>query len=206
MNEDMSATEAWDPAAHAAPVVTAEALPQSRVLTVETCDGGCLEVCSGKGETMAARQAVSCLVTPVAGDRVLTTFADGHHYVLAVLDRPQADAPVSIETLGDLVLSARRISIKAGVFDLVAEAATLVGHVFNSLFRTSKRVAGTDETIAQSTTVSAHERVSIIAGSDVHKAGVFSQTIESAMAQSAHTAVVTAKTDIRLNAERINVG
>lgn len=206
MNEDLSVTDLMNPAAQASPVVTAGVLPQSRVLTVETCDGVCLVVHSREGETVPARQAVSCLVSPVAGDRVLTTFADGQCYVLAVLERAQVDAPVRIETPGDLVLSARRISIKAGVFDLVAEAANLVGHAFNSLFRTSKRVAGTDETIAQSATVSAHERVSIIAGSDVHKAGVFSQTIESAMAQSAHTAVVTAKTDIRLNAERINVG
>jgi len=202
MTKGTKTTDLTDTTTTAAPIAATE----TRVLTIESCDGGLFLVCAADGETIAARQAVSCLVTPVPGDRVLTTLADGQCYVLAVLERPQADTPVSIETPGDLVLSARRISIKAGVFDLVAEAANLVGHAFNSLFRTSKRVAGTDESIAQSTTVSAHERVSVIAGSDVHRAGVFSQTVESAMAQSAHTAVVTAKTDIRLNAERINVG
>lgn len=181
-------------------------LAGSRVLTVDGREGAVLLVLAEDGERMAARQAVSCLVTPVAGDRVLTAVADDRLYVLAVLERPEPAQPVRIETEGDLVLMARRVSIKTGAFDLVTEAANLVGHAFNSLFRTSKRVSGTDETIARSTTVSAHERVSVIAGSDVHKAGVFSQTIESALAQSAHTAVVTAKTDIRLNAERINVG
>lgn len=178
----------------------------AQVLTLGCEEAGSLFVNSADGQKVAVRKAVSCLVAPAAGDRVLATLADGHWYVLAVLERQDYAVPMRIETEGDLVLSARRVSIKTGVFDLVAEAANLVGDAFNSLFRTSKRVAGTDETIAQSTTVSAHERVSVIAGSDVHKAGVFSQNIESAMSQSAHTAVVTAKTDIRLNAERINVG
>lgn len=196
-----------DLAASGAPAETSPAIEAgTRVLTVETGDGGAICVRAADGAALAAVQAVSCLVAPVPGDRVLTTMADGRCYVLAVLERADPGAPLSIETPGDLVLSARRVSIKTGVFDLVTDAANLVGNAFNSLFRTSKRVAGTDETIARSATVSAHERVSVIAGSDVHKAGVFSQTIESAMAQSAHTAVVTAKTDIRLNAERINVG
>ncbi|MHA7776836.1 DUF3540 domain-containing protein [Roseibium sp. M-1] len=182
------------------------AIPQPQVLTVEAVDGASFLVCAGEGDRVAARRAVSCLVAPLPGDRVLTAEADGATYVLAVLERSAEASPLTIETPGELVLSAARVSIRTGVFDLVAEAANLVGHAFNSLFRTSKRISATDELIAQSSSVSAHQRVSVISGSDVHKAGVFSQTIETAMAQSAHTAVLTAKTDIRLNAERINVG
>jgi hypothetical protein len=178
----------------------------SRVLTVESCHGPEFMLRGADGGPLAARRAVSCLVEPTTGDKVLTAVSNEQAYVLAVLERADGDAPVTIAAPGELVLSAKRISIRTEVFDLVAEAANLVGNAFNSLFRTSKRVAGTDEMIARSTTVSAHERVSVIAGSDVHRAGVFSQSIDSAMAQSAHTAVVTAKTDIRLNAERINVG
>jgi len=204
MNDQNPTQDVVKTVAETAPLATITA--QAQVLTVDLDETGTLLVTDPEGQKTAARQAVSCLVAPAAGDRVLAAFADGTYYVLAVLERQDAEVPLRIETQGDLVVSARRVSIKTGVFDLVAEAANLVGDVFNSLFRTSKRVAGTDETIAQSTTVSAHERVSVIAGSDVHKAGVFSQKVESAMAQSAHTAVVTAKTDIRLNAERINVG
>jgi len=204
MNDQNTHQHLAKPDSASAPL-TAVASP-TQILTAGLDAGGSLFVSSGDDQQFAARQAVSCLVAPAPGDRVLATFAEGRYYVLAVLERQDAEAPLIVATNGDLVLSARRVSIKAGVFDLVAEAANLVGDAFNSLFRTSKRVAGTDETIAQSTTVSAHERVSVIAGSDVHKAGVFSQNIESALAQSAHTAVVTAKTDIRLNAERINVG
>lgn len=178
----------------------------SRVLSVDTCDEGKLFLFSADGARTAARRAVSCLIEPVSGDSVLTAEVEGRLYVLAVLERQNIEAPLSIETPGELVVSAKRVSIKAGVFDLVTEAANLVGNAFNSLFRTSKRVSGTDEMIAESSSVSAHQRVSIIEGADVHKAGVFSQNIESAMTQSAHAAVVTAKTDIRLNAERINVG
>ncbi|MEM5581717.1 MULTISPECIES: DUF3540 domain-containing protein [unclassified Roseibium] len=199
-NSDIQAEEP------ARPVRPAGLQTPSRVSTVEVSEETGLFLRDPGGDRVAARCAVSCLISPVPGDRVLTAEADGQLYVLAVLERQNADEPLKIETAGGLVLSARRISIKTGVFDMVAETANLVGNTFNSLFRTSKRIAGTDETIAQSTSVSAHQRVSVIAGSDVHKAGVFSQNIESAMAQSAHTAVVTAKTDIRLNAERINVG
>jgi len=188
--------------------IRAQAGPVARqqVRTVELADdaGPCLQ--DPRGEPVPARRAVSCLIEPAAGDKVLTAEAGGQVYVLAVLERPDEALPLHIDTKRDLRISANRISLKTGVFDLVTDAANLVGNAFNSLFRTSKRVTGTDETIAQSSTVSAQQRVSVIAGSDVHKAGVFQQSVESAASQSAHVAVVTAKTDIRLNAERINVG
>jgi len=175
------------------------------VLTIEAAIQSAFLARREDGREIELQRAVSCLVEPVPGDRVLTVEVGEQTYVLAVLERP-SEAPLKIDTPGELVVSAKRVSIRTGVFDLVAEAANLVGHAFNSLFRTSKRISGTDTVIAQSTSLSAKERVSIISGADVQQAGVLSQSVEGPVAQTSHTAVVTAKTDIRLNAERINVG
>jgi len=177
----------------------------SDVLTITRAEEAALTAVDAGGLEAPARKAVSCLVEPMIGDKVLTTRADGHTYILAVLERT-AEAPLKIATEGELQISARSLAIKTGVFDLVTEAANLVGHAFNSLFRTSKRVSGTDTVIAHSTSLNAQERVDMIAGADIQQAAVFSQNVEGPIAQNSHTAVVTAKTDIRLSAERINVG
>jgi hypothetical protein len=68
---------------------------------------GALRVRTALAE-VSARRAVSCLVEPLAGDRVLlATEEGGDAYVLAVLDRPEA-APTTIAVEGDLELRARR--------------------------------------------------------------------------------------------------
>ena len=183
----------------------APAAAELRTATIEAGDGSRLFMGGPDGAMIDLHRAPSCLVAPAAGDRVLVAEAGGRAYVLAVLER-EGDAPLRIETDGDLELVADRISLKASVFELAAGTATLVGRAFNSMFRTIKRVAGTETVIAQSTSLSAGERVSTVAGADVQQAGVFSQHVDGALAVKSHTAIVSAKTDIRLNGERINVG
>lgn len=160
------------------------------------------------GSTLTMRKAISCLVTPVVGDEVLTARAGGETYVLAILRRAPAmeTVPLRIETEGDLDFVARRISLRAGILDVVSDAVTMVGEIFNTLFRHSKRIVGSETVIAKSTTLRAGERVSVIANADVQQAGVLSQSVEGPLAVSSHTAIVTASADIRLNGERINVG
>jgi len=139
---------------------------------------------------------------------VLTAAVGGETFVLAVLERQGGarDVAIRIETAGDLDIVARRISLRAGVFDVLTDAVTIVGDALNTLFRRSKRIVGNETVVAQSTTLHAGQRVAVIAQADVQQAGVLSQTVAGPLAISSHTAVVTAKADIRLNGERINVG
>ena len=160
------------------------------------------------GSLLPMRQAVSCLVTPIAGDRVLTAQAGGQTFILAILERSPVNdiPPLRIETDGDIEFVARRISFQTGILDIFSQAVTMMGDAYNTLFRRSKRVVGNETVIAKSTTLRAGERVSIIAHADVQQAGVLSQTVEGPLAINTHTTVLTADADIRLNGERINVG
>ena len=182
--------------------------PELLVLVVDSVEDRRFLARAADGSILAMRHAVSCLVTPIPGDRVLTVQAGGEIYVLAVLERaPGMEAvPIRIETDGEFDFVARRISFRAGILDVFADAVTMVGDAFNTLFRRSKRIVGSETVIAKSTTLRAGERVSVIAQADVQQAGVLSQTVDGPIAINSHTAVVTASADIRLNGERINVG
>jgi uncharacterized protein DUF3540 len=178
------------------------------VAIVEEVANGRVTARAADGSTLSMRKAVSCLVTPEPGDRVLTADAGGEVYVLAVLERaPGKEAALlRIETPGEIEFTARRIALRAGVVDVLAEAVTMVGDAFNTLFRRSKRVVGNETVVARSTTLHAGERVSVITQADIQQAGVLSQTVDGPLAISSQIAVVTARSDIRLNGERINVG
>ena len=139
--------------------------PELLVLVVDSVDDGRFLARAADGSILAMRQAVSCLVTPVPGDRVLTVRAGGETYILAVLERaPGLEAvPLRIETEGELDFVARRISFRAGILDVFGDAVTMMGDAFNTLFRRSKRIVGSETVIAKSTTLRAGERVSVIA-------------------------------------------
>lgn len=177
-------------------------------VTVDSVSGREITGRTADGSALTMRQAVSCLITPMPGDQVLTATAGGTTYVIAVLERPAAgNAPaLRIETEGDIEFIARRISLRASIVDVVGDAMNMMGDAFNALFRRSKRIIGTDTTIAKSTTLRTGDRVAVVAGADVQHAAAASQTVEGPIAISSHTAVLTANADIRLNGERINVG
>jgi hypothetical protein len=181
---------------------------RSPVAVIDHVDGQGLIATISNGATVPMRRAFSCLVVPQPGDRVLTAEADGVLYAIAVLERPATDQslPMRIETTGDLELVARRISLRAGVLDVVSQSVTMMGDAFNALFRQSKRVIGHDSLVAKSTSLRTGERVSIVSGADVSQAGIASQTVDGPIAINSQTAVLSARSDIRLNGERINVG
>jgi Protein of unknown function (DUF3540) len=175
---------------------------------IDTVAGRELASTAADGSRVIMRAAVSCLVAPLPGDRVLTAEVGGETFVVAVLERQSGarDVAIRIETAGDLDIVARRISLRAGVLDVLSDAVTMVGDALNTLFHRSKRIVGNETVVARSTTLHAGQRVSVIAQADVQQAGVLSQTVAGPLAISSHTAVVAAKADIRLNGERINVG
>lgn len=182
-------------------------LPLNQVMMVTGGAGGRFTAQAPDGSDVSLRLAVSCLVPPSAGDRVLTAEALGETFILAILERPGAEAqPLRITSDVGIELVAPHISLRSGVVDIVSDALNMVGNAYNSLFRRSKRIIGAETVIAKSTTLHAGDRVSVIAQADVQQAGILSQTVEGPLAVSSRTAVITAAADIRLNGERINVG
>ncbi|WP_437727206.1 DUF3540 domain-containing protein [Sorangium sp. So ce861] len=100
------------------------------------------EVRVGSGD-YAARRAVSCLVEPALGDRVLVALHDAGCHVLAVLDR-EGDAPTRLVAEGDLEVSAPggRVTVAAG------EGVRLVTPAEASVAAGKVRVAASEGSLA----------------------------------------------------------
>lgn len=162
---------------------------------------------SRDGSAVTLQRAVSCLVEPQPGDQVLTACHGGKTFVLAVLQHgADTTAAMRIDVDGDLYICAKRVTFQAEVFGVVATTVTMMGSACHTLFRHARRIFGTEEVTAQSTSLRAGDRVAVIGNADVQQAGVISQRAEGAIAVQSETAVLSAKADIRLNGERINVG
>ena len=105
-----------------------------RAARVVRLDGHSLMLVTPDGALPTARRALSCLVAPQAGDRVLfATLPGDEHWVLAVLEHLDA-GPTRIEVDGDLELRAPTgtVPVAAGRGVTVAtggEAAVLAGAV-----------------------------------------------------------------------------
>lgn len=84
--------------------------------TVARTEGEAYLVRCGRG-LVRAHRAVSCLVEPCVGDRVIVAVvASGSAWVLAVLDRGKEERKTSIRLDGDL-----HIELKAGRFTVAAQ-------------------------------------------------------------------------------------
>ncbi len=101
--------------------------PQQFAAEVLGVEGGRLALRGERGAGVG-RRALSCLVAPQAGDRVLVALLDGELWVLAVLEREGA-AGVRIEADGDLELHAPRgrvaVNAREGVEVLTPGSAAL---------------------------------------------------------------------------------
>ncbi len=194
----------------------------ARVLAVEP--DGRVTVAIGEAEMPAAR-ALSCLVEPAAGDRVLLAQVDGESFVLAVLDRREpGPAPVSVsvpgaervtlsaphlglvagETLAlsaarEVTIDSRTLSLRAHALSLVARLTTLVADHLRSTARRR-------EIVADQIAVQAQGRTTLVRDLDVHEAGTLVQTVAGISSATAATAVMVAQEDLRFDGKRVTVG
>lgn len=108
------------------------------VATVEAVDeDGGLRLRAGR-QTWRARRAFSCLVEPVAADRVAcwrAMSAEGGDtvHVLAVLERADAAAPMHLALAPDTALSAGRLAIETTELSVRTGAASLVYRSLQSI-------------------------------------------------------------------------
>lgn len=91
------------------PVPSTPAWTEARIAV--TLDDNCYLLDDGR----LARQAASCMLTPEAGDRILSVgCSDGDSYIVHVLDRGQADAAeLSVPGTQDLTIRQQRVTISA---------------------------------------------------------------------------------------------
>ena len=133
-----------------------------------------------------ARAGVSCLLRPVAGDRVLVwSGADGSRWVLSVLDRPDRTPAAVLATTGPLTIEAPRIGFVAGAVHIQAE---------DFLTTTRNRHA-----VEQTRTETVHVRVAQV-GTDIRRATNATDEISSTFLQRAGTWVSNTAREARLHA------
>ena len=178
---------------------------------------------SVNGAEVAARRALSCLVTPELGDRVLAAAEGQRHFVLSVLERaelrraelslPAADAAMTLAA-GEIELSAGRrirhkapeIRLEANTMGLFARSLSLVGNLLNFLGDRLHSSVSQQHTVADQIATKARQRVTVVDGTDVQKIGALSQSVDTTAAITAEAAIVTTRKDLRLDGERISMG
>lgn len=193
LNPESTVSVAAVPVAAAAPV----ALADTRIAVLFD-DGSCL-----LGNGMRALRAVSCLVEPQPGDRVLaSTSADGPCHVLHILARSESalsdgtHARLSVPGAAGVSLCQSRIALhaveslhmgSAGEASLSAAGGTLALNGRN-LF-----VTATDSIVEQ-----AHHYVG--------KIGQYLLDVRALLRLHGNDALITAARDIKVDAERISMG
>lgn len=133
-----------------------------------------------------ARAGASCLLRPVAGDRVLVwSGEDGSRWVLSVLDRPDKTPAAVLATTGPLTVEAPRIGLAAGAVHIQAE---------DFLTTTRNRHA-----VEQTRTETVHVRVAQV-GTDIRRATHATDEISGTFLQRAGTWISNTVREARLHA------
>lgn len=147
--------------------------------------------------TGLATRALSCLVEPLPGDRVLVV-ADGDELVILSVISRQAQGAVSLRPANgsDLQVNAPSIGLNADrEIDLQAQTSVMLCAPFGAV-----------ESVAYSLTQSVCSSVVTVADSIVEKARNVHLTADESIITRARVHSVTADQDLFMDADRINMG
>lgn len=200
-------SHAGEPALFSGRVIASGAQDQVRIAT-ET-------------DEFEARLAVTCLVAPQPGDRVLVSRLENGCFVLAILER-LIPSPVTLRAAGDsltieaarLTLAAREtLSVSAPAVDIVTPRFTLAGDALAFLGKLTSFVGDrlrlssrTQEVAADTIATTARERVSAVAGTDMLRAGNLVSTIDGVVSTQTEAAVIAAREEVRIDGKRVTMG
>ena len=175
----------------AAETAASTSLIETRIAVVFD-DGRCLLANGSRAE-----RALSCLVEPVAGDRVLVCAGEGGAYVLHILARPgNVDAHLSVPGADSVSLRQPRIAMMA------AESLELASAADASLSAVSGTLSLTGQNLFSTFTDTIVEHAS-------HCIGKFGQCLLEArqlFRLHGEHALITAERDVKVDGERISVG
>lgn len=175
-----------------APHPPAATLLQDACVAMLFDDGSCL-LDSG----VRARRALSCLVEPRAGDRVLVgARADGAH-VLHIVEREPCGA-VCLSAPGAQALTLRQARV--GVY--AAEALDLASAGDASLTAAGGSLALSGRNLL----LTARESIVELADHYVGRIGQYLLEVRELLRLHGHDALVTATRDVKVDAERISMG
>ncbi len=221
---------AWNGSGAPEPAPGAQAgwagLVAATVLTVGE-DGIVLE---RDGQPLDARVALSCLVRPEPGDRVLSGEADGGVWVLAVLTRGEpgplrlvserdiaivsTGGGVSLAAAGSVALdagerarvSAATLELHAGTARLVLDEVLHVGRVVTAHVGKLRSIGELVETLAEHVLTRAKRSSRFIEEADQLRSGEIDHRAEGTLQLQAKSAFITGETVVRVDADQIHMG
>lgn len=166
------------------------------------------------GESHAARQAVSCLLSPEPGDVVMCSASRLGIHVLHVLERETPEsATLSVPGAGRLILAQTAIDIRAEELDATATRARARVNELHLFSRLASAVAGRLELVADRIkrvagheTTSTGDSVRTVRNTDTLRAGHILHDASEVMSLRSHVAIIEARGDVRVNGERISMG
>jgi hypothetical protein len=182
-----------------------------------------------QGVDHRARRAVSCLVAPRPGDDVLLLLLDGRAaYVLAVLERPEPGAELTIEgdctlrATGQMHIAARErmsvvsgedLGIVAGRFSLRSVASTIASETLELVSRSvtgeldrAKIAARSYEGFFDRVTHRIKRSLRVIEEHDQVRAGRIDYGAKEEMTLHGDNAVVTARKLVKVDGGQIQLG
>ena len=201
------------------------------VATVKSILEGKYFLADQYGRVTHARRAVSCLLNPEVGDRVLVVNTGDTSYLWAVLEHPHEDTSLAISLEGDVTMSLPNgkleITAKEGInlgtpedLSLVASRLGFSGEALSAAFQKidlfgdavearlsniklfSKRLRSTVDSAVQHF-VKRHINVD---GIDMIKAGTIKQTAKDLLSLRSAFAFMKAKKNVKIDGKQIFMG
>ncbi|MFO7751958.1 MAG: DUF3540 domain-containing protein [Desulfobacteraceae bacterium] len=179
---------------------------------------------------VTAATAFSCLVRPAPGDLVLASSYEQTYYVLTVLER-QTTSDMQCTFPGNVSFNAPRGSIQVASADslnltsalktrivspenaLTGKHTIITGDTLETATRETKFNTGSFTVVADAVDTIAHrisQRASTVMrrveGVETLNIGNLVQTVRKSFTSRSHHTVLTAKDEMRIDGERINMG
>lgn len=164
------------------------------------------------GSTLHARTAVSCLVVPRAGDRILLCQGSEQSYVLSVLARENQPADLVVPGATELSLRSRKLQLEAseeitlkapqGLFDFSGVFHAIAGRM--SLMASKLMTRSRERACYSETSIESCEHRSVsVSGVDLRCSKQTIEQVEESMTVRAKIYLAGIKDDIRMTAKRI---
>lgn len=188
--------------------------------TVVSNEAGALRVSSSAG-TFAAKRALSCLVEPEPGDRVILAVPPvGDLYLLAILERESAgvtlkvEGPLTVTTDDKLVLegreqlslATRRFDVRAGAARFVLGAVELIARAADAKLEVTKLVSDAVDVVSERLMTRTKRSYRFVEELDVTRARDVDVRAEETLHVRGKNALMSAEQLYKVDAEQIHLG
>lgn len=178
-----------------------------------------------------AIQAVSCLIEPQVGDKILICYGvEGPAYILGILERddksdytlvvprnltlysPQGSVKleardnISLDSRGRMEFVSPHLSTSVGTAKLVFHKLLYVGQVIQANLTSIKTVAQVVESVAERFQQLVKTSYRTVQESEHFKAGAFHCLVDKLLSLKGKYTVIKAKTDVKINGKHIHMG